>query len=107
MADSSDPLDGWTYSEIMKTAGPAKNDLYGGLYIYVKNLLLRFCEGLSRLLIRFHLTHAGISQLPGILEQHGVTRNSFDRIEVPFLSLSHTMSFENQTMTVHTGLQYC
>lgn len=95
MADSSDPLNGWTFSEIANVAGSAKNDLYGSLYIYVKSILLRFCEGLSRLQIRFHLTHVNVLQLPGILKAHGVTENFFDRIEVYFLSLNNTPSFES------------
>lgn len=85
MADSSDPLDGWTYSEIA-AAGPAKNDLYGSLYVYVKRILLRFCEALSRLQIGFHLTHVDVLQLPGILMQNGVPQNYFDRVEVGIFS---------------------
>lgn len=107
MADSSDPLDGWRYSEIAETAGPAKNDLYGSLHIYVKKILLRFCEALSRLQVWFHLTNVDVLQLPVILMQNGVTQNYFDRVEVWFLSLSNTQIFKSQTMIVHTVLEYC
>lgn len=84
MKDSADPLGGWDLKETLKTTGPANNDLYGGLYYYLKDLLRRFFNRLSVLDVSFHLTQMDAVDLPNHLNREKEAGYEFDRIEVGF-----------------------
>lgn len=82
MMDSADPLEGWTIKDVVRLAPLAKNDIYGSLFNYLREILLQFCNQVSRLKVHFHLFQVDALDLPGIMRQRGMGRSYFDRIEV-------------------------
>ena len=86
MNDSADPLHGWPLQEIIDKAGAVKNDLYGALYFYLKELLRSFCEKISKTQVSFNLAQVDAKELPRTLEQFKVPKRAFDRIEVQLVS---------------------
>ncbi|KAJ5047251.1 uncharacterized protein L3040_003090 [Drepanopeziza brunnea f. sp. 'multigermtubi'] len=82
MMDSADPLGGWNIKDVMRLAPLAKNDIYGSLFNYLQDLLLQFCNQVSRLPVHFQLFQVDALDLPGILRQRGMDCPYFDRIEV-------------------------
>jgi hypothetical protein len=82
MMDSANPLEGWPLKEVLKKAPSAKNDIYGSLFLHVQEALLKFYRRLKNLKVRFQLFQVNAVELPGILQQRGISKNSFDRIEV-------------------------
>jgi hypothetical protein len=85
MTDSADPLEGWPLVEVLKKASTAKNDIYGSLFLYINEVLLKFCNRTTSLNVSFSLYHVNATELPSILSQSGMDKNSFDRIEVSCL----------------------
>jgi hypothetical protein len=85
MTDSADPLNGWHYSEYLPHAQAAKEDVYGALFFFVKQLLQRFCDRLRTNDILFRLYNVDASELPKYLTPRDKPENVFDRIEVRFL----------------------
>ncbi|KAH8593394.1 hypothetical protein B0O99DRAFT_515819 [Bisporella sp. PMI_857] len=82
MMDSADPLEGWPVKDVIQNAPSAKNDIYGSLYIYLQDVLVRFCEQVSRMKVCFHLFQVDALQLPYKLKDCGMDKAFFDRIEV-------------------------
>ncbi|KAH9206685.1 hypothetical protein DL95DRAFT_486583 [Leptodontidium sp. 2 PMI_412] len=82
MMDSADPLEGWTIKDVVRLAPLAKNYIYGSLFNYLREILLQFCNQVSRLKVHFHLFQVDALDLPGIMRQRGMGRSYFDRIEV-------------------------
>lgn len=82
MMDSADPLKGWPIDEVIKRTPFAKNDIYGGLYLYLQDILLEFCNKIKRFKVCFQLSQVDALDLPGVMKQYGMGRNYFDRIEV-------------------------
>jgi hypothetical protein len=81
MPDSADPLDGWKLSEVLEEPHHAKDDLYGLLYLHVRQHLLKFCERLHNLKLDVSLFCMDALNLPSRLEElHDEKR--YDRIEV-------------------------
>lgn len=81
MPDSADPLDGWKLSEVLEESHHAKDNLYGLLYLYVRQHLLKFCERLHNLTLDVSLFCMDALNLPSRLEElHDEKR--YDRIEV-------------------------
>lgn len=78
--ESSDPLHSWPLNEVLRKAIPAKNDIYGGLYFHVRNMLERFCRRVLDHGAVLHLTMLDSTSLSQLLKSY--CRNSFDRIEV-------------------------
>ena len=87
MMDSADPSDAWPIEEVIKKAGPAKNDIYGGLYKYLADILEQFCTRLATLETKFHITQVDAMALERTLDLSGKPESSFDRIEVSLLYL--------------------
>lgn len=79
MADSADPLDGWSMADILGKAPLAKNDIYGGLFLLVQDTLQRFCHRIEGLQVKFQLLHGDALALPSSIDD---SKHSFDRIEV-------------------------
>jgi hypothetical protein len=46
MADKADPLDGWPIWDVLHRAGPAKEDRYGKLDVYIRDVLKLFLDRL-------------------------------------------------------------
>ena len=84
MKDSADPLEGWALEETLKMTGSPNNDLYGGLYNYLKDLFSQFSKRLSVLDVSFHLTQVDAADLLKLWNQHKEKGSGFDRIEVGF-----------------------
>ncbi|OCK75946.1 hypothetical protein K432DRAFT_419507 [Lepidopterella palustris CBS 459.81] len=82
MKDGADPFDGWSLAQVLETpSGPAKNDLYGKLFYYLRDLFTLFHRRLSSLDISFQLFQVDVRQLP----RH-VAGQRFARIEVANIS---------------------
>lgn len=79
MPDNADPLHGWSPKAIQETSsGPAKADIYGKLFTYLRTLLRTFVNRLScQQQFSFHMYHVDASALHDYLEA-----GSFSRIEV-------------------------
>ncbi|RYP39103.1 hypothetical protein DL766_000559 [Monosporascus sp. MC13-8B] len=78
MMDDADPTSGWSMKSFLESGvGPAKNDVYGKLYHYLKHLFADFHGRLRSMPVTFDLLHVDARLLPGALVgQH------FDRIDV-------------------------
>ncbi|CAK4027567.1 Hypothetical predicted protein [Lecanosticta acicola] len=77
MKDSSDPMEGWHYPDVVKVdCGPATNDLYGKLYYHVKHVLTSFRSRLAAPGCKFHMLNMNAAELP----QH-LAGKDFARIE--------------------------
>ncbi|KAL2293460.1 hypothetical protein FJTKL_05361 [Diaporthe vaccinii] len=78
MPDNADPLTGWSAKEVHNTsAGLAKADIYGKLFVHLRTVLAAFLHRLSSLQISFVLYQEDASALPKYLN-----RGSYSRIEV-------------------------
>lgn len=78
MKDSADPLAGWALKDVLKAdSGPATNDIYGKLYIYLHGFLSSFHHRLNSLKVGFELTNHAAEDLGKHLET-----GTFARIEV-------------------------
>jgi hypothetical protein len=86
MMDSADPLDGWPLEEVIQKLPSARNDIYGGLFMYLQDVLLEFCDKIQRLNVQFQLYQADALDLPGLMGQYGMGYQHFDRIEVRLLA---------------------
>ncbi|KAK7539554.1 uncharacterized protein J3D65DRAFT_666267 [Phyllosticta citribraziliensis] len=75
-----DPIDGWSLRDILKKP-LAKNDIYGGMFFYVQDLLKRFCTKIQALKIDFVLLHNEANDLPKTLANDPKSPQHFDRIE--------------------------
>ncbi|ERF68455.1 hypothetical protein EPUS_03773 [Endocarpon pusillum Z07020] len=82
LADSAGPLEGWSIDEVLQKLPDAKNDIYGALFFYLKDLLTRFCKKIAKISISVQLLHVDAVDLPDTLRQCGVGEDSFDRIEL-------------------------
>jgi hypothetical protein len=87
MMDSADPLSGWPLGEVIQKLPSARNDIYGGLFMYLQEVLQGFCDKTQRLAVQFQLYQADASDLPGLIKQYGMGCNHFDRIEVRLLAM--------------------
>lgn len=79
MADNDDPLRGWSPKAIQETSsGPAKADIYGKLFTYLRTLLRTFANRLAcQQQFSFRMYHVDACALHNYLEA-----GSFSRIEV-------------------------
>ena len=88
MLDCADPLQGWPIDEIIQKAPLAKNDMYGSLFFYLRDIIGRFCHQISRLKLSVQISQVDALSLPTrIVEQYKMGQSSFDRIEVRFPKL--------------------
>ncbi|KAJ5928510.1 hypothetical protein N7466_007466 [Penicillium verhagenii] len=72
-----DPLDGWNPTEVFNIwSGPAINDIYGKLWIYLGSVLVRFFNRVKDLNVTFKVLNSRFEALPWAL---GDTK--FDRID--------------------------
>lgn len=86
----ADPTDGWLPVEYTSHASVAKEDVYGSLFFFLRELLLKFCHRLQGKNIFFELYNLEVGDIADILLDHGKT---FDRIEVcsPVKSIKPTI----------------
>ncbi len=82
MKDDSDPLNSWRFEEIIQHAPCAKDDIYGGLFFYLRNLFLKFCHRMRNSNVEIQLFRADALALPNLLRARGPAKYFFDRIEV-------------------------
>jgi hypothetical protein len=76
--DSADPFHGWNLAEVLKTSsGLAKNDIYGKLFYYLRDLFSRFYCRLSSLSMSFQLLNIDAQDLSDFLNHR-----TFARVEV-------------------------
>ncbi|KAJ5956141.1 hypothetical protein N7501_010420 [Penicillium viridicatum] len=83
MPDSTDPRSSWDIQEVCTGAHtanyPAKNDLYGMLFIHLRETFLRFCRQLTKRSITIRLISVDSLSLPGYFKK--LEHPGFDRIE--------------------------
>jgi hypothetical protein len=85
MMDNADPIAGWPLKSFMELdIGPAKNDVYGKLYYYLKHLLADFHGRMRSLPTTFELLHMDARFLP-----ESLAGRHFDRIDVGILVIMH------------------
>ncbi|KAI1777963.1 hypothetical protein F4818DRAFT_456940 [Hypoxylon cercidicola] len=78
MVDNALPISGWSLKQILDVdIGPAKNDLYGKLYHYLRQLFADFHGRLRSLPAKFDFLHMDARVLP-----NHVGGMRFDRIDV-------------------------
>jgi len=68
--------------EVLRKLPAAKNDIYGALYRYLGDLLIRFCKKTADISWDVRLYHLDAAELTGTLQTGGIGENSYDRIEV-------------------------
>lgn len=81
MGDSADPLDSWLLAEVLRESYGAEADLYGQLYLLVRDNLLKFCERLATLKMDVSLFQVNAVDLPMQINQ-AKRKPLYDRIEV-------------------------
>ena len=86
MIDSANPLQVWPLKDIIRHVPAAGDDIYGGMFLFVTNVLTTFCQRLKDLKVSFTLFQMNATQLPGILNEGGRAQKKFDRIEVRDIS---------------------
>ncbi|KAM0126323.1 hypothetical protein ACHAO1_010135 [Botrytis cinerea] len=74
LCDRADPLAGWNIWEVDCTITPAKEDLYGKLFVYLYDMFNDFQTRLSTININFELYSLDIRDLPKYLEKDRYTR---------------------------------
>lgn len=82
MMDSADPLGGWSIHDVLGKVPLAKNDLYGGLYFHVHDLLFKFCERIKCMKLTFVLFQVNALELVDTFKECGLLKQGFDRVEV-------------------------
>ncbi|KAF2730472.1 hypothetical protein EJ04DRAFT_586287 [Polyplosphaeria fusca] len=82
MRDNANPTGGWSHLEFMKCTPKASNDHTGGLFFYLRTLLIDFCKRMKSANISYQLFNVNATVLPGHLEQSGLGGILFDRIEI-------------------------
>lgn len=80
--DSSDPLAGWSPLEACKVVLTAKLDVYGRLYQYLLGQFKQFAQKIKDGPFKFHYFNIQPPNLPHYLNQYGLSRGTFDRVEV-------------------------
>lgn len=79
MMDSSEPMQGWDYAEVLEKAhSAASNDVYGKLYAHIRDLIAIFCTRSKTLGIHYTLLNVDAKDL----HQHQVEDGKFARVEV-------------------------
>ncbi|PBK65733.1 hypothetical protein ARMSODRAFT_1022167 [Armillaria solidipes] len=82
--DSSNPLEGWDYTEVVKAGkehGTTADDLMGGMFFYVKDQLVEFSKRLRRFKIHIYSYDKDAKDLPTVLRSDMSSPKTFDRIE--------------------------
>lgn len=80
MDDQADPLAGWSHWEVHHTPSTASHDVYGKLFIHLREVMQKFLRRLATGKTNFELYHVDVGRLPQYL-----TRDIYDRIEVSTL----------------------
>lgn len=78
--DDADPCNCWPEAAVAKERF-GRNDVYGGLYNYLFDMISGLCERLQRQTVSFRLWMVDIKDLSKIPEYIQM-KNGFDRIEV-------------------------
>ncbi|SPJ78857.1 uncharacterized protein FTOL_07248 [Fusarium torulosum] len=98
MRDNADPLDGWSAKDVESTPnGPAKADIYGKLFHYLRSVLRAFLGRIASLRVSFRLLQVDARLLPGHL-----TNGTFDRIEARASNItdSYYLGIDNTIITL-------
>lgn len=77
MDDTSDPLSSWPIFDVIRTRSVAQEDLYGKLFLYLREVFTVFIRRLRTLAVTFELHCVDAIELPRSLKE-----NEYDRIEV-------------------------
>ncbi|KAI2731486.1 hypothetical protein CBS147309_2403 [Penicillium roqueforti] len=101
MPDSADPRTSWDLLDVCTGAYtanyPAKNDLYGMLFIYLRKTLLGFCRQISKRDVNLRLLSIDSLSLPTYFNQLG-EHPRFDRIDT-------YVAAETGVLGIHTVLR--
>ncbi|KAJ5583255.1 hypothetical protein N7535_001875 [Penicillium sp. DV-2018c] len=106
MPDLADPRTSWNLVEVANgtfTADHiAKNDLYGKLYIHIREILLRFCQQLGKRRLRLKLLCVDPVKLPEHPDLSG-RRRKFDRIETYMMAEKAALGID-RTLAIFSPL---
>lgn len=80
LCDRADPLAGWDIREVDRIITPAREDLYGKLFVYLYDMFNNFQNRLGIINISFELYSLDVRDLSKYLET-----DRYSRIEVCFL----------------------
>lgn len=80
--DTADPLAGWSPTEAGKVVLTARLDVYGRLYQYLLGQFKHFGQKVKNGSFKFHYFNITPPNLPHYLNQYGLSRGTFDRVEV-------------------------
>ncbi|EED17851.1 conserved hypothetical protein [Talaromyces stipitatus ATCC 10500] len=81
MTDFADPLHGWELRDVLQEAYSAKDDIYGLLYMHIRQHLVKFCKRLSALWLSMSLFCMDALVLPTRIVEIDDERR-YDRIDV-------------------------
>ncbi|KAK5701102.1 hypothetical protein LTR17_022899 [Elasticomyces elasticus] len=95
LKDSADPLDGWHLSELLKTKyGKADKDIYGKLYISVRQMLSASMSKLYTHRHIFELYNLNATELPNHCAEDTFARIEVSNIaDVGYLGLGRTVGY--------------
>ncbi|EAS27817.3 uncharacterized protein CIMG_09021 [Coccidioides immitis RS] len=81
LPDVADPLEGWCLEDILVKTPLAKNDLYGALFFYLRDIIFKFCRRVSAMECHIDLFQVRAAYLPAM-----AGGPIFDRIELSNLA---------------------
>ena len=88
MKDDASPLEGWDHHDYRIFAPKASNDVMGSFYLFLRDMLSRFCNRIKEIDIHFQLFNIDAQELPRYLSTEG---SQFDHIEVSISTLSESL----------------
>ena len=92
LPDSANPLCGWSIQQVLESGARAKvpeNDLFGAMFLHVREKLSQFVDKLDRLKISFHLYDKDAIKLARDLDV-----SSFLRVDVSNIVDDHHVGLE-------------
>ncbi|KAI9714053.1 MAG: hypothetical protein M1812_006500 [Candelaria pacifica] len=101
LKDSADPLQGWALEDVLapgvRLGGP-KEDIYGHLHFYIRNLLEKFCWKATLLTVHMHVYSVNAINLPSFLDDC-LKDSAFDRIEISNIADANYIGLEKSLST--------
>jgi len=92
MDDKADPLSGWPIWEVCRQPWPAKQDCYGKLHAYLREIFAKFIWSLSTVNLSFEMYCLDARELKDHLD-----RDRYNRIEVTsFLRSSYSLKYKKK-----------
>lgn len=88
--DKSDPMAGWCIRDVYEIPWKPSCDMYGKLFVYLREEFQAFLQRLSSLNLRLELFNVDATTLPQLL-----VPQSYDRVEVSILNILSTLQIHS------------